>query len=70
MSFRPVGEGRAARGSMQLSDLFKTYHALSSLGFKDEALSRLQKLQVKYYGEMDSSTQQEFLRNLETAKNW
>jgi hypothetical protein len=70
MSYRPVGEGRAGRGSMQLSDLFKAYHALSSLGFKDEALSLLQELELKYYGEMDQSTQQEFLRNLETARNW
>jgi hypothetical protein len=30
----------------------------------------LQELKAKYYGEMDPSTQQEFLRNLETAKNW
>ena len=70
MSFRPVGEGRAGRGSMQILDLFKAYHALSSLGFKDEALSRLQELKLKYYGEMDQSTQQEFLRNLENARNW
>ena len=55
---------------MQLSDLFKAYHALSSLGFKDEALSRLQELEAKYYGEMDPSTQQEFRRNLENAGNW
>lgn len=70
MSFRPVSEGRAGRGSMQILDLFKAYHALSSLGFKDEALSRLQELKLKYYGEMDQSTQQEFLRSLETARKW
>jgi hypothetical protein len=70
MSYRPVGEGRAGRGSMQLSDLFRAYHALSSLGFKDEALSRLQELELKYYGEMDPLTKQEFLRNLENARNW
>jgi len=70
MSFRPVGEGRAGRGSMQILELFKAYHALSSLGFKDEALSRLNELEVKYYVEMDPSTQQEFLRNLENARNW
>ena len=70
MSYRPAGEGRAGRGSMQLSDLFKAHHALSSLGFKDEALSRLQELERKYYGEMDPSTQQEFLRSLENARNW
>jgi hypothetical protein len=70
MSYRPLGEGRAGRGSMQLSDLFKAHHALSSLGFKDEALSRLQELELKYYGEMDPSTQQEFLRHLENARNW
>jgi len=70
MSYRPVGDGRAGHGSIQLSDLFKAYHALSSLGFKDEGLSRLQELELKYYGEMDPSTQQEFLRKLENAKNW
>ena len=70
MSYRPVGEGRAGRGSMQLYDLFKAYHALSSVGFKDEALSRLQELESKYYEQMDPSTQQEFLRNLENARNW
>ena len=70
MSYRPVSEGRAGLGSMQLSDLFKGYHALSSLGFKQEALLRLRELKAKYYGEMDLSTQQEFLRNLETAENW
>jgi hypothetical protein len=70
MSFRPVGEGRTGLGSMQLSDLFKAHHALSSLGFKDEALSRLQELESKYYERMDQSTQQEFLRNLENARNW
>lgn len=69
MSYRPISEGRDGRGSMQLHNLFKAYHALSSLGFKDEALSRLQEL-LKYYGEMDPSTQQEFLRNLENARNW
>ena len=70
MSYRPVVEGRAGRGSMQLSGLFKAFHALSSLGFKDQALLRLQELEAKYYGEMDTSTQQEFLRNLEPARNW
>ena len=70
MSFRPVEEGRTGIGSMQLSDLFKACHALSSFGFKDEALSRLQELESKYYGQMDQSTQQEFLRNLENARNW
>ena len=70
MSYRPVGEGRAGRGSMQLYDLFKAHHALSSLGFKEEALSRLQELELKYYEQMDPSTQQEFLRNLENARNW
>ncbi len=69
-SFRPVGEARAGIGSMQLSDLFKAHHALSSLGFKDEALSRLQELVAKYYEQMDQSTQQEFVRNLENARNW
>jgi hypothetical protein len=69
MSFRPIGEGRAGIGSLQLSDLFKAHHALSSLGFKDEALARLQ-LELKYYGQMDQSTQQEFLRHLENARNW
>jgi hypothetical protein len=70
MSLRPVGEERAGIGSMQLSDLFKAHHALSSLGFKDEALSRLQELESKYYERMDQSTQQEFHRNLENARNW
>ena len=70
MSFRTFGEGRTGIGSMQLSDLFRAYHALSSLGFKEEALSRLQELGLKYYGEMDQSTQQAFLRNLENAGNW
>jgi hypothetical protein len=70
MSFRPIGEGRTGIGSMQLSDLFRAHHALSSLGFKEEALSRLQELGLKYYGEMDQSTQQAFLRNLENAGNW
>ena len=70
MSYRPIGEGRAGRGSMQLYDLFKAHHALSSLGFKDEALSRLQELKAKYYGAMDTSTQQEFLRSLENARDW
>jgi hypothetical protein len=70
MSFRPIGEGRAGLGSMQLSDLFKAHHALSSLGFKDEALSRLQDLESKFYERMDQSTQQEFLRNLENTRNW
>ena len=70
MSFRPVGEGRTGIGAMQLSDLFKAHRALSSLGFKDEALSRLQELESKYYEGMDPSTQQEFLRNLEIARNW
>lgn len=68
--FRPVGEERAGLGSMQLSDLFKAHHALSSLGFKDEALSRLQEFESKYYERMDQSTQQEFHRNLENARNW
>jgi hypothetical protein len=68
--FRPVGEERAGLGSMQLSDLFKAHHALSALGFKDEGLSRLQEFESKYYERMDQSTQQEFLHNLETAKNW
>jgi hypothetical protein len=70
MSFRPVSEGRAGLGSMQLSDLFKAHHALSYLGFKDEALSRLQELESKYYERMDQSTQQEFHRNLENARKW
>jgi hypothetical protein len=70
MSFRPVWEGRTGLGSMQLSDFFKAYHALSSLGFKPEALLRLQELESKYYGQMNQSTQQEFHRNLENARNW
>ena len=70
MSFRPLGEGPTGIGSMQLSDLFRAHHALSSLGFKEEALSRLQELGLKYYGEMDQSTQQAFFRNLENAGNW
>ena len=70
MSFRPVEEGRTGLGSMQLSDLFKAHHCLAVLGFKDEALSRLQVLESKYYGQMDQSTQQEFSRNLKNARNW
>jgi hypothetical protein len=70
MSFRPVAEGRAGLGSMQISDLFKAHHALSSLRFKDEALLRLQEFDSKYYARMDQSTQQEFHRNLENARNW
>ena len=69
-SFRPVEEGYTGIGPMQLSDLFKAHHALSSLGFKDEALSRLQELELKYYGQMDQSTQQAFVRKLENARNW
>jgi len=70
LSFRPVEEGRSSLGSMELSDLFKGHHALAALGFKDEALSRLHELESKYYGQMDQSTQQEFGRNLENARNW
>lgn len=69
-SFRPVEEGPTGIGSMQLSDLFKAHHALSALGFKDEALSRLQELESKYYGQMDQSTQEEFHRHLGNARNW
>ena len=46
MTFRPIGEGRAGLGSMQLSDLFKAHHALSSLGFNGEAQSRLQDIEM------------------------
>lgn len=70
MSYRPLNEGRSGHGSTQLLDLFKAHHALASLGFKPEALSRLQELKVKYYGEMDPSTQQEFVRNFEAAEKW
>ena len=70
MSYRPLSEGRAGHGSMQLATLFKAYHALSSLGFKEEALKRLQDIKLKYFEEMDRSTQQEFERNLAIALDW
>ena len=69
-SFRPVEEGSIWLNPMLLSELFKAHRALAALGFKDEALSRLQVLELKYHGQMDESTQQEFHRNLENAMNW
>jgi len=35
--------------------LFKAYKALASLGFKEEALSRLEELKSKYVTEMEAS---------------
>jgi hypothetical protein len=69
-SFRTIEERRVEIGYLQLSNFFKAYHAWSSLGFKYEALSRLQELELKYYERMDQSTQQEFHRNLDVATNW
>ncbi len=70
MSYRPIEQGRSGTGSGQISDLFKAYRALATLGFKDEALSHLRELRTKYLNEMEPSTQQEFLHNLEEAERW
>lgn len=70
MSYRPIEQGRSGAWSGQISDLFKAYRALATLGFKDEALSHLRELGTNYLDGMDSSTQQEFIRNLEVAEQW
>ncbi|HEV7701248.1 MAG TPA: hypothetical protein VGO43_13535, partial [Pyrinomonadaceae bacterium] len=70
MAYRPIEEGRGGIGSNQISNLFSAFHSLSSLGRKSEALSRLQEIGTKYMGEMELSTQQEFLRSMEAANDW
>ena len=70
MSYRPVEQGRAGTWSGQIADLFKAYHALAVLGFKDEALSHLRELGTKYLEEMDASAQTEFRLALEKAEQW
>ena len=70
MSYRPIEEGRAGSGSEQIPELFNAYHALAELGYKQEALSRLDELKVKFLKEMESSNQQKFLDYLEDAKKW
>lgn len=67
MAYWPVEEGRNATGSMDISNLFQAYHSLSSIGFKGEALPRLQQLETKY---PDLSSQDEFIRNMESARRW
>lgn len=59
-------EWHAAAGSNQIAALFKAYKALSNLGFRDEALSRLEVLKAKCLAEMDKSVQEEFLREFGT----
>jgi hypothetical protein len=70
MSYRPEDEGRSGSGSDQIARLFQAHKALASLGFKDEALSRLEELKSKYLAEMEASAQEEFLKQLHSAIAW
>jgi len=70
MRYRPKEEGRSAGWSNQIGTMSKAYRALASLGFKDEALSRLEDFKSRYLGEMDTSVQEEFLKEFESAKTW
>lgn len=63
-------EGGSSIGSNQIATLFKAYKALASLGFKDEALSRLEELKSKYLAEMETSVREEFLKEFERAITW
>lgn len=70
MSYRPVEEGRSGVGSGQISTLFKAYQALARLGFKEEAISHLEEIKMKYLKEMELSFQEEFLDRLQKATGW
>lgn len=70
MSYKPIEEGRSAKWSGQITELFKAYHALALLGFRDEALAKLKELESKYFKEMESPDQREFLRTLAKTEQW
>lgn len=57
-------------GSNQIATLFKAYRALARLGFKDEALSRLEDLKLTCLAEIEASVKEAFIKEYQSAIRW